>query len=147
MPEDHQQYLNKTFIRHEFAEQIRAYGVYALRWLAEVLGTVRALAERYKTPQDRQLVRQFMSMEEIVRNFLEPKVKGQLHPRVVILALEESELFREHSVLVKVMNNSVFSAMRYSKNKQVFEEVCRMESKLAQLKANKHHLDAHAREI
>lgn len=76
--------------------------------------------ELYKNPADKIIVKQFFSLNDILKNHLEPKVQILQHPRVVILALEESEIFREFSILVKVMNNSIFSAIRNSKNKQLF---------------------------
>lgn len=83
----------------------------------------------------------------MIKNFIEPKIKTVLHPRVVILSLEESQLFRENSILLKVMNNSIFTAIRNSKHKGVFQQICRMEFNLAQIKVNKNEKDAHAKEM
>ncbi len=48
-------------------------------------------------------------------------------------------------MLVKVMNNSVFSAIRNSKARNIFDEVVRLEMNLAQLKGSKTQLEVQSK--
>lgn len=55
----------------------------------------------------------------------------KLSAKTVILALEESEAFREHSLLLKCLNNSLFAAIRLSpKSKTILEELVELEAGL-----------------
>ena len=66
----------------------------------------------------------------------------------MILSLEESEVFREYSILVKVMNNSIFSMIKNSKNRNIFADICVMEQNLARSRdKNKTFLEAYSLEI
>jgi hypothetical protein len=96
---------------------------------------------------EKMVARQMAGVEAIVRNFLEPQINSLQHPRIFILALEESELFREHSSLVKVMNNSIFAAIRNCRNKAVFAEICRLENNLLAQRNPKHPPEATALEV
>ena len=69
---------------------MRAYGQYALHYINGMMGLIRSQADKFKTPVDRMMVKQFIMMEEIIKNFIEPKIMTLPHPRIVILALEES---------------------------------------------------------
>lgn len=113
--------MKKDFVRHEFiGASSRIYGQYALQYVNNMTNIVLNQGERYKNSPDKNIVKQFTGLIDILKNHLEPKIQILQNPRIVILALEESEIFREYSILVKVMNNSIFSAIRNSKNKQIF---------------------------
>lgn len=68
--------------------------------------------QRLKLPADKAVCKQFATFE-IMCNILKGKKLNS--PRMAILSFEESELFREYSILVKSMNNSLFSAIRVTK--------------------------------
>ncbi len=84
-------------------------------------------------PADKALMKHFENLEGI-KNFLEARLQTIEHPRVVILSFEESEIFPEYSILVKVMNNSIFSTIKNNRNKNIFLEICRLEGQLAKAK-------------
>jgi hypothetical protein len=115
--------------------------------LNTILSWARPQFERLKNPADKQLAKQFISLDLILRNYLEPQLMQIPHPRVVILSLEESELFREHSTLVKVMNNSLFSAVRSCRNKSIFNEITQLEANLTQVRTAKGSIEGQAQEI
>lgn len=50
---------------------------------------------------------------------------------MLILALEESEVYREYSMLVKCLNNSLFATIRFSaKSREIYGELVELESAL-----------------
>jgi hypothetical protein len=63
LPEEYQQYFKKHFNRHEFsANQLRAYGQYALQYINGMIGLVRSQMDKFKTPYDKMMLRQFTMM-------------------------------------------------------------------------------------
>jgi hypothetical protein len=59
------------------------------------------------------LVRKVDALAALIEGFLLPQIQS-LKPKEVILVLEESEIFREYSLLLKCLNCSLFAAIRFS---------------------------------
>lgn len=49
---------------------MRAYGQYTLHYINSMMGLIRIQADKFKTPADRMMVKQFIMMEEIIKNFI-----------------------------------------------------------------------------
>lgn len=128
-PKAEQQFAGERFMKHELGPQNpQSYGNTVLKYIGYLMSIARFQIEKLKIVQDKQVVGQFVGLEGMIKRFLEPKIKMINNPRIIILTLEETELFRENSLLLKVMNNSIFSAMRQCKNIHIFHQLLELES-------------------
>jgi hypothetical protein len=50
----------------------------------------------------------------MVNNYLKPRLGEISNPKIIMLCLEEAELFRENSLLLSIMNNSIYSTIKNS---------------------------------
>jgi hypothetical protein len=65
----------------------------------------------------------------IIESFIQPQIKS-MSPQVIMLCLEESELFRDLSLLLKAFNNSIFVAIRYFPGSNaIYNELLALEEK------------------
>ena len=121
LSEEEQAIVGKCFRRYEFAhDNATSYSHYVLERVAPLAKLARNQETRLKLPADKAVCKQFAALENMC-NVL--KGKKLSSPRIAILSLEESEIFREYSVLVKSMNNSLFSAIRVTKIKYLLPEI------------------------
>ena len=72
---------------------------------------IRAPLEKTKNSPD-GYHRQMEGIVSMIEGHLMVRIKT-ISPSVIIMALEESELFREHSLILKCYNNSLFVSMRF----------------------------------
>lgn len=73
------------------------------------------------------LYRQMSGLRDIIDKYVLPQCNS-LSPQMLMLCLEESELFREHSLLLKAFNNSLFVSVRYfRRSRGIFRDLVAME--------------------
>jgi hypothetical protein len=51
---------------------------------------IKSNIDKVKMTNDKTLAQKFNNFEQIIKNYIEPKLHTIEHPRIVILALEES---------------------------------------------------------
>lgn len=94
----------------------QSYGDYLCRFIITIRKKLAQHFDRLKATQEGQIMlKQVDALVAMIESFLLPQVH-RLEPKALILALEETEIFREHSLLLKCLNCSLFSAIRFSPN-------------------------------
>jgi hypothetical protein len=126
-----QEALGKKFRLIDIHRSPQGYGDYLCRFIVAIRKKLAQHFERLKTTAEGQaMTRQVDALTVMIENFLLPQVQ-RLQPKALILSLEESEIFREHSLLLKCLNSSLFSAIRFSPNyATVVQDLLELESSL-----------------
>lgn len=117
-----QEVVDKKFRIFDLSRLSCLYGQYVCDYISKVKNLLRPHLEKIKNTPEGFYYRQMESLSFVIDNFLAPQRK--IEPKIVILCLEESEIFREYSMLSKCLNNSIFAAIRFSsRSKEIYSEL------------------------